>query len=111
MPDAVYVRLGENALDFVEQMAEDENITRSEAINKLLHYAAGQLRVEKAIAKYKEGKCTIREAAGLAGLRYFEFFDHLAKYNLIGTSSENVELLLDMQEKARTSPHTRQAGA
>ncbi|MBI3032719.1 hypothetical protein HYY69_04550 [Candidatus Woesearchaeota archaeon] len=48
---------------------------------------------EKAITCYKEGKCTIREGAEIAGVRYFEFFDILAKENLIGTGSENMEII------------------
>lgn len=99
MSEAVYVRFGNEALDFIERLARDEKITRSEAINKLVDYATDKLKIEKAVSGYKEGKLTIREAAELAGLRYFEFFDQLAKNNLIGTSSENVDFLIRMQEK------------
>ena len=51
-------------------------------------------RLEKGLNSYKEGKATIREAAKITDLRYFEFFDLLAKENLIGTSPENTELML-----------------
>ena len=52
------------------------------------------MKLQKGINYYKEGKATIREAAEIAGLRYFEFFDVLAKENLIGTSPENVDWML-----------------
>lgn len=94
MADAVYVRFGDYELSFVEGLAKEEKITRSEAIKKLVSYAAKKLMVEKAVGSYKEGKCTIREAADIAGLRYFEFFEILAKENLIGTNPENIDLLL-----------------
>ena len=94
MTEAVYVRFDVNELNFINTLAKEEKITRSEAIKKLVDYAAEKLKVEKALANYKEGKATIRESAESAGLRYFEFFDILAKENLIGTNPENTELLL-----------------
>ena len=94
MSEAVYVRFNENELDFINGIAKENKITRSEAIKKLVDYAAAKLKIEKAITNYKEGKCTIRECAEIAGLRYFEFFEFLAKENLIGTSAENIDLLL-----------------
>ncbi len=53
-----------------------------------------KIKIEKGINLYKEGKETIRECAEVANLRYFEFFDMLAKENLIGTNPENIELYL-----------------
>lgn len=52
------------------------------------------LSKEKAIACYKEGKCTIREGAQIARVCYFEFFDMLAKENLIGIESENINIII-----------------
>ncbi|MBI4148602.1 hypothetical protein HY490_04895 [Candidatus Woesearchaeota archaeon] len=94
MSDAVYVRFDTAELDFITRMAQQEKISRSEAIKKLVDYAADRLKIEHAMKSYKEGKSTIRESAEMAGLRYFEFFDLLAKENLIGTSPENFDLLL-----------------
>ncbi len=93
MSEAVYVRFDEEELSFITGLAEEEKITRSEAIKKLVDIAADKLKVEKALSAYKEGKCTIRECAEIAGLRYFKFFEILAKENLIG-SAENLDLLL-----------------
>ena len=95
MSEAVYVRFSEDELDFIKRIAQESKITRSEAIKRLVDYAASKLKIEKAVTSYKEGKCTIRECAEIAGLRYFEFFELLAKENLIGTSAENIDLLLD----------------
>jgi len=94
MSEAVYVRFNDDELDFINILAKESKITRSEAIKKLVDYAAAKLKIEKALNSYKEGKCTIREAAEIAGLRYFEFFDVLAKENLIGTSIENMDRML-----------------
>ena len=99
MSDAVYVRFDDEELKFVKKMVQDEKITRSDAIKKLVNYAAKNMRIEKAINDYKEGKATIRECAELASLRYFEFFDLLAQKNLIGTSPDNTELLLNQAKK------------
>lgn len=94
MPEPVYVRFADEELDFVEKLAKEDKITRSDAIKKLVGYASKKLRAEKALDSYKEGKCTIREAAEIAGLRYFEFFEILAKESLIGTGAENIDLLM-----------------
>lgn len=94
MSEAVYVRFDTEDLQFINNIAKEDKITRSEAIKKLVDYAAQRLKIEKALKNYKDGKQTIRESAESAGLRYFEFFDILAKENLIGTDPENTELLL-----------------
>ncbi|MBI2130573.1 hypothetical protein HYU10_02275 [Candidatus Woesearchaeota archaeon] len=102
MPEPVYVRFDDEELDFVERLAKEDKITRSEAIKRLVGYATKKLRIEKALNSYKEGKCTIREAAETAGLRYFEFFEILAKENLIGTSAENIDLLMRQVENIKS---------
>lgn len=94
MSEAVYVRFDTEDLQFINNIAKEDKITRSEAIKKLVDYAAQRLKIEKALRDYKDGKQTIRESAENAGLRYFAFFDILAKENLIGTDPENTELLL-----------------
>lgn len=94
MAEAVYVRFDEEEVAFITKLAREKKITRSEAIKKLVDYAAEKLKVEQALTNYKQGKGTIRECAEIAGLRYFEFFDLLAKENLIGTSAENIEMQL-----------------
>ena len=94
MAEAVYVRFDDEELKFIKEIAREEKITRSEAIKRLVDFAANKLRIEKAINNYKEGKNTIRECAEIAELRYFEFFDILIKNNLIGTSPENIEFHL-----------------
>ena len=99
MTEAVYVRFNTDELQFINSVAKEKKITRSEAIKKLVDYAAQKLKIEKAISSYRDGKCTIRECAESAGLRYFEFFDMLANLNLIGTNPENTELLLHQFHK------------
>ncbi len=101
MSEAVYVRFEEHVSKFLKSIALEENITRSEVIQKLVNNSIQKLKLEKALNNYKQGKCTIRECAELAELRYFEFFDVLAKENLIGTSSENTELLLSEIKKLK----------
>ena len=100
MSEAVYVRFNSEELTFIKSISKEEKITRSEAIKKLVDYAAQRLKIEKSLANYKEGKVSIREAAESAGLRYFQFFDILAKENLIGTNAEHTELLLHYLENA-----------
>lgn len=99
MTEAVYVRFSTNELQFINSVAKEKKITRSEAIKKLVDYAAQKLKIEKALSNYREGKCTIRECAENADLRYFEFFDILANNNSIGTNPENTELLLHQFHK------------
>ena len=94
MTEAVYVRFAEEELDFVQNLAKEEKISRSETIKKLVQYAVLKIKVEKGLRRYKEGKTTIRESAEIAGVSYFEFFDLLAKENLIGTSPESLDLML-----------------
>ena len=97
--EAIYIRLGTEELNFINTFVREEKVTRSEAINKLIDYAAKKLKIEKAIKNYKDGKNTIRECADIAGLRYFEFFEFLAKENIIGTSSENIEYHIKQLKK------------
>ncbi|MBI5073417.1 hypothetical protein HZA99_06385 [Candidatus Woesearchaeota archaeon] len=99
MAEAVYVRFSIDELHFINSVAKEKKITRSEAIKKLVDYAAQKIKIEKSINSYKEGKCTMRECAESAGLRYFEFFDMLANLNLIGTNPEHTELLLHQLHK------------
>lgn len=101
MSEAVYVRFDDENLAFINKLAQDEHVTRSEAIKKLVNYAAEKIKIEKALFSYKEGKCTIRECAELAGLRYFEFFDLLMKENLIGTSPENIDFLINQLKSSK----------
>lgn len=95
MSEAVYVRFDEPELNFIEGIAKESKITRSEAIKRLVDYASKKIKIEKALTSYRDGKCTIRECAEIAGLRYFEFFEILAKENMLGTSAENMDLLLN----------------
>ena len=99
MSEVVYVRFDDEELDFINRIAKDDKINRSEAIKKLVDYAAAKLKIEKALNSYKEGRCTIRECTEIAGLRYFEFFELLAKENLIGTSADNIDLLLNQMKR------------
>ena len=101
MAEAVYVRLGTDELKFINNFAKEEKTSRSEAIKKLLWYAAEKLKVKMGLEDYKSGKATIRECAEKAGLRYFQFFDILAKENLLGTNPENTELLLNQMKKKK----------
>lgn len=101
MADAVYVRFDNYELKFIENMAKENNTTRSDAIKKLIDYASKKIKIEKAMNNYKDGKCTIRECAEISGLRYFEFFDLLAKENLIGTNPDNIGLLLKNLESKK----------
>jgi len=94
MSEAVYVRFNDEELNFIRKFAKEDKISRSEAIKRLVDYAAEKLKIEKALNSYKQGRYTIRECADLAGLNYFEFYELLAKENLIGTNAENTALLL-----------------
>ena len=98
MSEAVYVRFDDEELKFIRNIAKEENITRSEAIKRLIDYASKQLKIERALSSYKEGKSTIRECAEMAGLRYFEFFEILGKNNLIGADPSNFEFFLSNLE-------------
>jgi len=57
--------------------------------------------MKNTIKNYRDGRCTIREAAEIAGLRYFEFFEILAKENLIGTNPDNFEFMLNYFKKKK----------
>ena len=94
-----FIRLDDYELDFINKMAKAEKSTRSEIIKRLVNYASSHFKIDQAVNSYKDGKCTIRECAEIAGLRYFEFFDILAKEKLIGTSAENIDLHLDHIER------------
>ena len=100
MSEAVYVRFNSEELTFINSISKEEKISRSEAIKKLVDYAVQKLKIEKSLTNYKDGKVSIREAAESAGLRYFQFFDILAKENIIETNAEHTELLLHYLDDA-----------
>ena len=60
----------------------------------MLHEGVESLKIETALADYKEGKRTIRECAELCRVDYRDFLNELAKRSLIGGNAKLQQIML-----------------
>lgn len=77
-------RLPKEMLKEVEDIAEEEQVDRSEVMRRLMASGLKQMRMEKALKAYGEGKVTLWKAAEMAGLSLREMMDLVrnAKINI-----------------------------
>ena len=90
----VYIplRLSKEDALLLEEEAKREGVGKSVLARRLLRKALRELRIERAIEEYKEGKCSLGYAAEMAGLSIRDFISELIKRNiLIQYSLEDLE--------------------
>lgn len=100
MAEAVYIRLYDDDLDFVKRYSKELKTDKSKIIKELVHASVRQKKLDVAIDQYRKGLKTIRESAAIAQVGYFEFFDELAKHNLLGPKAEDIDKMIDDTAKA-----------
>ena len=94
MSDPTTIRLYEDDVLFLRKYSEAKKIDRTKLIKELLHEGVESLKIETALADYKEGKRTIRECAELCRVDYRDFLNELAKRNLIGGNAKLQQIML-----------------
>jgi predicted HTH domain antitoxin len=72
---AVTARLKTELLREIQEIAEEESIDRSSAIQRLLQIGLKEYRMEKALNLYRNGKVTLWKAAELAGVSLREMME------------------------------------
>lgn len=73
------VRLPENIVKMLDEIAEEEGLDRTSALRELLEDAIKEWKIEEATRLYKEGRISIGEAAAAAELSVGEMMDELVK--------------------------------
>lgn len=96
----ISVRLDEDLVREVDELADMENIDRSQLLRYVFKEGLEQHRLELAVKRYAEGELTVSEAASLAGVAVGEFMDTLVERGVQADLS--VEELEDSLEHART---------
>jgi predicted HTH domain antitoxin len=72
---AVTARLKIELLKEIQEIAKEESIDRSSAIQRLIKIGLKQYRMEKAINLYRDGKVTLWKAAETAGISLREMME------------------------------------
>lgn len=97
-------------LEKIDQFAQENLEDRSTAVRQLIAKGLFALQEEKILNSFKKGLVTVREAASLLGLSYWELNELLEKKNIPLTNLSEIEL----KERAKTmlpvkhSNHLRQ---
>lgn len=105
MSDPTTIRLYEDDVLFLNRYSETKKIDRTKLIKELLHEKVESLKIENALADYKEGKRTIRECAELCRVDYRELLNELAKRGLIGGTAKLQQIMLkDTNEQLGNLP-------
>jgi len=72
---AVTARLRKELLKEIEEVAKEESVDRSSAIQRLLKIGLKEYKMEKALNLYRDGKVTLWKAAELAGVSLREMME------------------------------------
>lgn len=96
----ISVRLDEDLVREVDELADMENIDRSQLLRYVFKEGLQQHRLELAVNRYAESELTVSEAAALAEVAVGEFMDTLVERGIQANLSPDE--LEDSLEHART---------
>lgn len=85
--ERINITIYKSVLKEVDEVAKMRLEDRSTAIRQLLFNALKEERIERSIQLYKQQKVTLRKAAELGGLNYWEFQNEMAKRGIPVISS------------------------
>ena len=71
-------RIEPKEFGIIEEVAKEEKVDKTSAIKILIDKGWKELRLEKAIESYRNGKISIDKAAKIAGLTVHEMMDEAA---------------------------------
>ena len=76
------VRLDEELIKRIDDIAREERVDRATLVRKLLSEAVKRKLIEISLEKYKKGKVSLWKAATLCNLSLWEFIDVLSKEDI-----------------------------
>lgn len=85
------VRLTEDVLRDLDQLAEREGVDRSTVLKKALEIGVREIKIDEAVKKYQKGLISAWRAAQEAGINLWEFIEVLQKRG-IGFLTPEVDL-------------------
>ncbi len=85
----VGARMEPEIIDIVNRVSEENKIDRTSAIKILVYAGWKELRLEKALALYKEGQISVDKAAKIAELTVSEMMEVIAAHGI--KSDETIE--------------------
>lgn len=92
----VSVRLDEELVEEANELADLENIDRSQLLRHVLKEGLERYRLELAVERYAERELTVSEAASLAGVGVGAFMDTLVQRGVRpGLSADDLDESLD----------------
>lgn len=71
-------RIEPKELGILDKVAKEENIDKTSAMKILINKGWKEIRLEKAIKEYRDGKISIDKAAKIAGLTVHEMMEEAA---------------------------------
>ena len=78
MGETVSIRLKENEIRFIEELAKRQNIDKSTAARELIEYG----KIYLTLKLYKEGKISLEKTSKELGLSISETIDLLAEFGI-----------------------------
>lgn len=102
MGEAVGIRLPDDLVERIDELAREEGDDRSTTVRKLLRRGYQEVVRERAAQAYREGRLTLSGAAEAAGLTLWEMQQHLVEKGYRSTYSlDDLEQELRALERAR----------
>jgi len=89
----------------IQEMAKEESIDRSSAIQRLLKIGLKEYKMEKALNLYRDGKVTLWKAAELAGVSLREMMETIKARDI--PYQYDLEALEEYVEELLTKRKTR----
>lgn len=93
------VRLDKDDLDWLDEIADRENLDRSTLIKKAIHKGVREILLEESLRLYQGGKCSAWAAAEDAHITLWEFLEELRRRDLHFYTDED-ELEKSLEEFA-----------
>jgi len=88
----VSVRLDEETIKLLDEIAEEERTRRSDVIRKLLYRALQEWRVDRALCLLRRGEISVGKAAEIAKITVSELLELATKHDItVGYSLEDLE--------------------
>ena len=85
------IRLDENDLKYLDEMAKKQSLDRTNLIKKAITLGIHDILLDDALKKYQKGLCSVWECAREANISLWEFVDEL-KIRGIGFRTDELEL-------------------
>jgi len=94
------VRLAPELAERIEEIAQEEKLTRTDVVRRLLNDSVKRWRLERAIRLYREGQVTKARAAEMAGVSLYDMHDLIRQRGIplhysLDEAREDMRLILE----------------